>query len=335
MNRLEAMGVLLAVIDAGSLSDAGRKLGMPLATVSRKVSDLEAELKTRLLIRSTRQLTLTEAGRGYVAACRRILEEVHEAERAAAGEYSAPRGDLVVTAPVVFGRLHVLPVLIEFLRAYPEVNVRLVLGDRIVNLLEDHVDLALRIGSLPDSGLVATQLGSIRRVVCASPDYVAKSGVPATPRDLAAHQCISFEPFASANTWRFIVEGADSSVPVHPRLIVSTAEAAIDAAIAGVGITCVLSYQIEPALRAGTLRLLLESFEPPPLPVSFLYSSQGRLPLKLRAMLDFAAPRLRTRLRQAQAALESVRPVSGTKPRRRAGGNKNATIGVRPLPPAR
>jgi DNA-binding transcriptional LysR family regulator len=303
VNRLEAMGVLLAVVDAGSLSAAGRQLGMPLATVSRKVSDLEAELKTRLLIRSTRQLTLTEAGRGYVAACRRILEDVNEAERAAAGEYSAPRGDLVVTAPVVFGRLHVLPVIIKFLRAYPQVNVRLVLGDRIVNLLEDHVDLALRIGALPDSGLVGTHLGSIRRVLCASPAYLSKSGAPATPRELAAHQCISFELFATANTWRFNVQGADSSVPIHPRLIVSTAETAIDAAIAGVGITCVLSYQIESALRAGALKLLLESFEPPPLPVSFLYSSQGRLPLKLRALLDFAAPRLRTRLQQAQAAL--------------------------------
>jgi DNA-binding transcriptional LysR family regulator len=306
------MEVLLAVIDAGSLSAAGRTLGMPLATVSRKVSDLEAELKTRLLIRSTRQLTLTEAGRGYVAACRRILEEVNEAERAAAGEYSSPRGDLVVTAPVVFGRLHILPVLIEFLRAYPEVNVRLVLGDRIVNLLEDHVDLALRIGALPDSGLVATQLGSIRRVVCASPGYLSKSGSPATPRDLATHECISFELFATANTWHFNAEGADSSVPIHPRLIVSTAEAAIDAAIAGLGVTCVLSYQVESALRAGTLRLLLESFEPLSQPVSFLYSSQGRLPLKLRALLDFAAPRLRTRLQQAQATLESVRPADHT-----------------------
>jgi len=318
MNRLEAMRVLLAVIDAGSLSAAGRKLGMPLATVSRKVSDLETELKTRLLIRSTRQLTLTEAGRGYVAACRRILDDVNDAERAAAGEYSAPRGDLVVTAPVVFGRLHVLPVLIEFLRAYSQVNVRLVLGDRVVNLLEDHVDLALRIGSLPDSGLVATQLGSIRRVVCASPAYLSESPAPATPRDLTAHQCISLELFATANTWRFQEAGAEIGVPIHPRLIVSTAEAAIDAAVEGLGVTCVLSYQVESALRAGTLQLLLESFEPPPLPVSFLYSSQGRLPLKLRALLDFAAPRLRTRLQQAQAALESVRPdQSTTRPARK------------------
>ncbi len=307
MNRLEAMSVLLSVIDAGSLSAAGRKLGMPLATVSRKISDLEAELKTRLLIRSTRQLTLTEAGRAYVAACRRILEDVNEAERAAAGEYSAPRGDLVVTAPVVFGRLHALPVIGEFLRAYPEVKVRLALGDRVVNLLEDHVDLAVRIGSLPDSGLIATHLGNIRRVVCASPDYLAKAGAPVVPRELTAHQCVSFELFATANTWRFTVDGADVSVPIHPRLIVSTAEAAIDAAIEGLGVTCVLSYQVESALRAGTLQLVLEPFEPAPLPVSFLYSSQGRLPLKLRALLDFAAPRLRDRLQKADSALKPPR----------------------------
>jgi len=317
MNRLDAMKVLLAAVDAGSLSSAGRKLGMPLATVSRKVSDLEETLKTRLLIRSTRQLTLTESGRGYVAACRRILEDVNEAERAAAGEYSAPRGELVVTAPVVFGRLHVLPVVVEFLLAYPDVQVRLALGDRTVNLVEDHVDLALRIGPLPDSGLVATNLGSIRRIVCASPAYLAEAGIPQHPRALTAHRSVSFELLASGDSWRFRVGRDDLVVPIRPRLTVSTAEAAIDAAIAGLGLTCVLSYQVEPALRAGQLSLVLETFEPPPLPVHFLYTSQGRLPLKLRALLDFAAPRLRARLQHMQAAPASPRPP--TRSRRAAG----------------
>lgn len=303
MNRLESMEVLLAVVDAGSLSAAGRTLGMPIATVSRKVSDLEAALKTRLLIRSTRQLTLTESGRGYVAACRRILEEVSEAERAAAGEYSAPRGELVVTAPVVFGRLHMLPVITEFLQAYPEVRVRLSLGDRIVNLLEDHVDLALRIGMLPDSGLITTQLGSVRRVVCASPEYLSRKGTPQRVQELAAHDCVSFEHFATADTWRFPEDRAEVAVPIHPRLAVSTAEAAIDAALSGLGITCVLSYQVESAVRAGGLKLILEPFEPAPLPVSLLYASQGRLPLKLRALLDFATPRLRARLQKTASAL--------------------------------
>ena len=315
------MNVLLAVADAGNLSAAGRRLGMPLPTVSRKVSELEAHLKSRLVTRSTSGSALTEAGRSYVAACRRIMDDIHEAERVAAGEYNEPRGDLVLTAPVVFGRTHVLPIINEFLRAYPKVSVRLVLGDRLLNLTEDHVDLALRIGTLPDSQLVSTGLGKIRRVVCASPAYLAEHGVPKSPQELDSHQCISFEHLTSAYAWRFRVEGAEVGVPVHPRLVVNTAEAAIDAAIAGTGITCVFSYQVESALRAGSLRVMLRRFEPDPIPVSFLYSGRGRLPLKLRALLDFAALRLRDRLRQADAALverSEASSVGPTPPARRS-----------------
>lgn len=321
MNRLESMRVLLAVVDTGSLSAAGRKLAMPLATVSRKVSQLEAHLKARLLIRSTRQLKFTEAGRAYVAACRRILDDVHEAERTAAGEYQAPRGAVVVTAPIAFGRLHVLPVVCEFLNVYPEVNVHLVLGDRFVNLLSDDVDLALRVGTLPDSGLNATSLGRIRRVVCASPAYLAERGTPLHPRDLVGHQCISFELLAAADAWHFEVDNEAIVVPIHSRLVVTTAEAAIDAAIAGAGVSCLLSYQVESAVRAGQLDLLLQPFEPAPLPVSFLYSGQGGLPLKLRALLDFAAPRVRARLKSAEATLtatarQAPRKRARPKPRR-------------------
>ena len=309
------MNVLLAVADAGNLSAAGRKLGMPLPTVSRKVSELETHLKARLVTRSTSGSALTEAGRSYVAACRRILDDIHEAERVAAGEYNEPRGELVLTAPVVFGRIHVLPIVNGFLKAYPKVSVRLVLGDRLLNLTEDHVDLALRIGTLPDSGLVSAGLGKIRRVVCASPAYLAEHGVPKSPQDLAGHQCVSFEHLTSAHEWRFQIEGAEVAVPVHTRLVVNTAEAAIDAAIAGTGVTCVLSYQVESALRAASLRVLLRRFEPEPIPVSFLYPGRGRLPLKLRALLDFAAPRLRERLQQADAALtERSEPSSVRRP---------------------
>jgi len=303
MNRLESMTVLLAVVDAGSLSAAGRKLGMPLATVSRKVSELEVALNARLLVRSTRRLTLTDSGRDYVGACRRILEDIAEADKAAAGEYTAPRGELLVTAPVVFGRLHVLPVLTEFLNAYPEVKVRLALGDRVVNLLEDHVDLAIRIGALPDSGLIATHLGSLRQVVCASPAYLAKHGAPADLDDLAAHDCVSFDVFGIGDAWRFDLPGDTRVVRIRSRLTVSTAEAAIDAAVAGLGVTRVLSYQAESALRQGQLRLILEAFPSVPLPVSLLYARQGRLPLKLRALIDFSAPRLRARC-QALAAIK-------------------------------
>ena len=235
---------------------------------------------------------------------------MREAERTAAGEYAAPRGELIVTAPVVFGRLHVLPVLTEFLKAYPEVNVRLALGDRFVNLAEDHVDLALRIGALPDSGLLAMHLGTLRRVACASPAYLSRKGTPNGVHDLAAHDCIALDLFTLGNTWRFREAGVDTSVLIHPRLTVSTAEAAVDAAVAGLGVTCVLSYQVESALRGRALMLILESFEPAPLPVNFLHASQGRLPLKLRALLDFATPRLRGRLQTASAALASARGAS-------------------------
>ena len=296
MDRFESMTVLLTAVEAGSLSAAGRRLGMPLATVSRKVSELETHVKARLLSRSTRKLALTDAGRDYVVACKRILEDVNEAERAASGEYSAPRGELIVTAPIVFGRLHVLPVTTEFLAAYPEVAVRLVLGDRVVNLLEDQVDLAVRIGELPDSSLIATRVGTIRRVVCGSPAYFAAHSTPESPHALGAHKCVTFAALMSPDSWVFKVDGVDVSVPVYSRLIVNTAEAAVDAAISGVGVTRVLSYQIDQASRAGLLEIALRNFEPAPLPVSLVYAGHTRLPLKLRAFLDFAARRMRERV---------------------------------------
>ncbi|WP_457152223.1 LysR family transcriptional regulator [Mesorhizobium sp. P5_C1] len=296
MDRLEAMSLFVAAVEAGSLSAAARRFGVPLATVSRKVSDLERHLNTRLLNRSTRRLTPTDAGQAYLAACRRILDDVGEAERTAAGEYSAPTGELAITAPVVFGRLHVLPVVTGFLAAYPDVNIRLTLADRITQLVEDHFDLAIRIGQLPDSSLVAIAVGSIRRVACASPAYLAEHGTPMTPQDLETHSCITLEGLASAATWSFAQGRTEVPVQVRSRLQVNTAEAAIDAAIAGIGVTKVLSYQIEAALRSGALRILLQEFEPEPWPVSLVHAGHGLLPVKLRAFLDFAAPRLKERL---------------------------------------
>ena len=301
MDRLESMSILLAAVEAGSLSAAARRLGTPLATVSRKVSELEAHLKTRLLNRSSRRLTLTDAGRYYVIACKRILEDVGEAERTTSGEFRAPKGDLIITAPIVFGRLHILPIVTEFLKAFPDIDIRLLLADRVVNLLEDRVDLAVRIGTLPDSSLVATRVGLIRRVVCASPAYFAKRGTPKNPGELRTHDCITFEGLMSAATWTFTVGKSDASVAIHSRLIVNTAEAAIDAAIAGVGITRVLSYQIADAMRAGALVVVLQAFEPVPWPVNLVYTGQRLSPLKLRTFLDFAAPRLKAELGQGAA----------------------------------
>lgn len=296
MNRLESMSVLVAVVEAGSLSAASRKLKMPLPTVSRKVSELEAHVKARLLTRSTRKLTLTDAGHAYVAACKRILQDVAEAERGASGEYSAPKGELTITAPLVFGRLHVLPVTAEFLRAYAEVDVRLVLADRTLSLLDEHLDLAVRIGELPDSSLIAIRVGEIRSVVCASPTYLAKHGTPKTPQDLARQDCVTFASLAGSGSWPFKSERAEQSIPIHSRLVVNTAEAAMDAAIAGVGLTRVLSYQAASAVKAGTLAVVLKKFEPAAAPISLVYAGERLLPLKLRAFLDFAAPRLRARM---------------------------------------
>jgi DNA-binding transcriptional LysR family regulator len=201
---------------------------------------------------------------------------------------------------MVFGRLHVLPVAMEFLKVYSAVDIRCVLNDRVVNLLEDHIDLALRIGELPDSSsLMTTRIGSVRRVVCGSPSYFARRGVPENVDELAMHDCITFEGFPFPDFWVFPTSKSYFSAAVHSRLVVNTAEAAIDAAIAGLGVTRVLSYQVAAAVKAGRLNIVLEEVEPLPSPVSLVYSGQRRLPLKLRAFLDFAAPRLKARLLKA------------------------------------
>jgi len=296
MDRIDAMSVLHAVVAAGSLSEAGRRLGIPLSTVSRKVSDLEAHLGARLLVRSSRSVGLTEAGKAYVVATRRILDDLAEAERAAAGEYAVVKGELVITTPIAFGRLHVVPVVAAFLQAYPETDVRLVLADRLLHLLEDEVDLAVRIATLPDSSDVAVKVGTIRHVVCASPAYLERRGCPQVPAELADHDVVTFLAVGQAGVWTFAAGMAKQVSTPRSRLTVNTAEAAIDAAIAGVGLTRVLSYQIADAVSAGRLVTVLDDHAPEPVPVSLVYPGQGLLPLKLRAFLKFAAPRLKASL---------------------------------------
>jgi DNA-binding transcriptional LysR family regulator len=303
VDRLEAMALLVEAVDVGSLSAASRKLNVPLPTVSRKIADLESHLGARLLTRSTRKLTLTDAGATYVSVAKRILEQVADAERTAAGEYSAPRGDLAVTAPIVFGRLHVLPLVTEFLTRYPEINIRLVLSDRNVDIIDEHVDMAVRIGVLPDSSLIATRVGAVRHVICASPSFLASHGVPEMPTALAALPCISHSLLtAPSAAWPFREPGAkvDIMAPVHVRLAVTTAEAAIDAAVAGIGLTRLLSYQVADAVARGALRIILAQYEREPMPVSILDAGQGMLPLKVRTFRDFAAPRLRAALGSAK-----------------------------------
>lgn len=296
MDRFESMSTFVAVVEAGGFSAAARKLGMPLATVSRKVSDLEDHLRVSLVNRSTRKITLTDSGRQFFETSRRLLEEFGEAERAASGEYRTPRGELVVTAPIVFGRTHLLPIVVDFLKDYPDVTMRILLDDRIVDLIDAQVHLAVRISELPVSSLVAIRIATIRDVVCASPAYLEKNGTPLKPDDLAAHDCITRSRNAEPGSWPFRAGKGVREYPLRRRLAVTTSEGAIDAAIAGAGLTRVLSYQIVEAQKKGALVTVLADYEPDPLPLSLVYPGARMMPLKLRAFLDYAAPRLKQRL---------------------------------------
>ncbi|MFB4138764.1 LysR family transcriptional regulator [Klebsiella pneumoniae] len=311
MDRLSAMALLVKVTELGSMSAAARALNMPLTTVSRHIGELESALGVRLLARTTRKLTLTDAGVDYVAAARRILEEVENAERQATGEYQEPKGELVISAPTMFGRQHVLPVISEFIARYPLIRVRLLLSDRNADLVSDHVDLAVRIGDLAvrigdlavrigdlaDSSMVATRLGTMRIVACAHPALLAKYGEPQRPRDLAALPIIRIESPMPYRGWRFrAAEREDQLINLPPVLSVTTPESAADAARLGVGVARLLHYQALDGLRHGELRLLLENVEPDPAPVHLLYTARDLAPLKLRKFIDFAAPALRQAL---------------------------------------
>jgi len=299
MDRFEAMRTLVAAVDGGSLSAASRGLGVPLPTVSRRISDLEAHLRAQLVIRTSRKLLVTEAGRASLATCRRVLEELDEAERVAAGEFREPRGELLVAAPVMFGRMHVEPVVLDFLDRFREIGVRLTLSDAFVDLVESRIDAAVRIGPLPDSTLVGTRLGAVGWVTCASPAYLAARGEPKGLADLAGHDCIAFDRMHGRDEWTFADGGREVTIGLRPRLAVNSAAAVIDAAIAGAGIGRVLSYQAAPAIAAGQLTVVLGEYRPAPLPVHLVHSGQAILPQKVRAFRAFAAPRLKTRLTTA------------------------------------
>ena len=296
MDRFEAMSVIVAVAETGSFSAASRRLGAPVATVSRKVAELELRLKAELFQRSSRRMTLTEAGRDYVEACRRIIEQVDDAERQVSGEYRSPKGDLVVTTPWGLGHTHLLPLAVEFLSLFPDIGLRLLLTDRVVDAVEENIDVAVRIGSLPESSMIATRIGAIRTVVCASPAYLAARGRPQTPDQIRDHDCIAINAASSPNAWRFRAGNRECVVPIQSRLCVNTSEAAVIAAIAGAGLARVMSYKLAAAKQAGTLELALETFELEPLPVHIVYPPRKPVPLKLRAFLDFVTPRLKTRL---------------------------------------
>jgi DNA-binding transcriptional LysR family regulator len=289
MDRLDAIAAFVAVADEASFVAAARRLRRSPAAVTRAVSALESRLGTRLLNRTTRAVSLTDAGLRQLEGCRRVLAEVEAIESSAASEGAGPQGLLTVTAPVVFGRLHLLPVLLRFLDEHPKVSARLLLLDRVVSLVEEGIDVGLRIGRMPDSSLRAVRVGGLRRLVCASPGYLTANGTPSSPQELPSHSCITFE--GTADHWRF----GEVNVAVRPRLSVSTAEAAVDAAVAGLGLVRVLSYQGEAALAEGRLTTVLEDFEPALVPIQLVHPA-GRHPSpKLRLFIDAAAAGLRAR----------------------------------------
>jgi len=293
MDRLDELRLFVAAVEAGSLAAAGRKLGHSPPAMTRMVAALEERLGVRLLERSTRHLAPTEAGQRLAEHGRRLLADYGEAMAEAAGEGKAARGRLRVAAPLVFGRLHVAPIVTAFLGAEPAVTAELQLSDRNVDLLEEGIDVALRIGELRESGLVARRVGAVRRLVAASPGYLAARGTPLVPDDLATHDVVVFQSRATPPEWRFVSpEGREVTLRMAPRFVVNEARAAVGAAVAGHGVLSALSYQMAEELESGTLVRVLPDWEPPALPVSLVFPSARLLPPRVRAFLDFAVPRL-------------------------------------------
>ena len=292
MDRLQAMSTFVAVVEAGGFAGAARKLKLSPPVVTRAVAELEQRLGLRLLTRSTRFVRVTDAGALYAQDCRRILAEVEEAERAAAGTHAAPRGTLTLTAPVLFGQMYVTPVLVRYLQAYPEVDAQCLFLDRVVNMLEEGVDVAVRIGELPDSSLQAIRVGRVRRVLVAAPAYLEAHGTPRRPEELPSHTIISAAGVTSQPEWRFNVEGRAHTQRVAPRMRTTSNDSAIAAALAGLGITRLLSYQVAPHLASGALRLLLEDFEGAPLPIHVAHHEGRHVTQKVRSFVDMAVAAL-------------------------------------------
>ncbi len=296
MDRLDTIAAFVAVVESGSFVAAARRLARSPAAVTRAIAALEARLGARLLDRTTRSVSPTDAGRQYFAGARRLIEDYRQAELSVAGAQSAPAGTLRVTAPVVFGRLHVLPVVVAYLKAHPDVDVQLMLADRVINLVEDGVDLAVRIGELPDSTLVARRVGEVRPIVCASRDYLKRHGRPRRPADLSGHDAVVPAVLAGAERWVFQRKRRTVAVAVRPRLVVNGAEAAMDAAAAGVGVARVLSYQLKARLAAGALVAILEEWDDRIDPVHLVVPSGRHMAPKVRSFIDLAARMLPARL---------------------------------------
>ncbi|MBI4693286.1 MAG: LysR family transcriptional regulator [Gammaproteobacteria bacterium] len=293
MDRFQEMQVFIAVADTHGFAPAARRLHSSPPAVTRAVAALEGRLGVTLFHRTTRRVRLTDAGVRFLEDCRRILGELGEAEDSARGAHHAPRGRLAVTASVRFGYLYAVPLLLQFLERYPEVALETLFVDRVVNLIEEGLDVAIRIGDLPDSGLTAIRVGRVRRVVCASPAYLQARGIPRVPEDLAHHDIVLFSGLSARPEWTFARAGGELRVPLAPRLTVNMSDAAIAAAVAGRGMTRLLSYMIAPELRSGQLAIVLGGHEPEPLPVHVVYQEGRKAAVRVRVFVDFLVERLR------------------------------------------
>jgi DNA-binding transcriptional LysR family regulator len=299
MDKLEGMRIFVTVADARGFAPAARALGLSAPAVTRAVAALEARIGVQLLRRSTRQVVLTEAGARFHADCKRILAEVDEAESSASGAHAVPQGLLSVTASVIFGRVHVAPVLQDFLGLHPQVSARSVYTDQIVHLLDEGLDVAVRIAHLPDSGLVALRAGHVRRVIVASPDYLAEHGVPRTPQDVTQHRGIGFSQHGAVSApWLLYPPGRSArseGETAHPQMrhVTNSGDASIAAALAGQGLVRALSYQVAQHVLAGRLHIVMADHEPPPIPVQLVYAEGRHAAAKVRAFADYAAERLR------------------------------------------
>lgn len=293
MDKLRAMAAFVAIADKGSLTAAAASTGASLPAVVRTLAALEASLGVRLINRTTRRLHLTEEGTQYLDHCRAVLGAIRDAEASLASRRTEPQGRLAVTASVLFGRRYVAPIVNDFVSRYAEVGVELLLLDRIVNLIDDGIDVGVRIGHLRDSSLIALPVGRVRRVVCASPKYLRRHGTPRTPADLSAHRCVHFAQAAGDREWHFREGRRSVGVAISSRLVVNQADAAIDACVAGLGLGNFLSYQTAPQVAAHELRYVLEDYEPEPVPIHLVYPHSRLQSAKVRVFVDACVERLR------------------------------------------
>lgn len=296
MDRFHGMSVFVAVAEAASFAAAGRRLRMSPPAVTRAVAALEQRLGVRLLTRTTRLVRTTEAGARYLEDAKRILLEADEADETAVGSNATPRGHLSITAPALFGRLYVMPVITAYQRAFKETTVSALFVDRLVNLLDEGFDVGLRIGSLPDSSLRAIRVGQVRRVICAAPGYLKKNGIPKTPAELAGHQIIAATAVSAGSEWTFAKEKQKIGVKLTPRILVNTNDGALEAAKDGFGLTRLISYQIASEVASGKLKTVLSEYEEAPLPIHVIHREGRHESAKVRRFVDLAVEKLRANL---------------------------------------